>query len=309
MSVFHNKNLRATSQLPQTGYLSQKLQQPDSSPSSSSNSSHRSSSSSGHSKSTEKKKIHKKRMKTRVSKATSAKITSPRTYDGSANYEEFDRWTYEVNNWMDITKFPKSLRVRHIGSFMTGKASKFYYTHVALNPKKYTVDSLGRELFNYCFPPRFRQNMHDNSKKLYRGGEISKIRIRYLESLAARVPDIDDFDIIQQLAKNAAPYLQIEWAEAGFTEDFTSLEEYEESGYRFEQAEELRIYLEKKLARDKIQPSPQYRHNDRQGQHQEEYPQPTNTQNQLPSRNHTRRPRPWEENSCTHSPNFKNYTP
>ncbi|KIJ47608.1 hypothetical protein M422DRAFT_125654, partial [Sphaerobolus stellatus SS14] len=113
-------------------------------------------------------------------------------YDGAANYEEFERWMYEVNNWMDIMKFPKNLRVRHIGSFMTGKASKFYFTHVAPNPKKYTIDSLGRELFDYCFPPRFRQNMRDKFKEASQGRRMIKDYIRYLESLAARVPDLNE---------------------------------------------------------------------------------------------------------------------
>ncbi|KIJ53046.1 hypothetical protein M422DRAFT_243018 [Sphaerobolus stellatus SS14] len=224
-SIFPNQNLCATSQLPPSGYLSQKLQQPDSPPYSSSSSSSSSSNSKDINKAREKKRKYKCRLNERASKATSAKISSPRTYDSAANYEEFERWTYEVNNWMDITKFPKNLRVRHIGSFMTGNTSKFYFMHVAPNPKKYTIDSLGRELFDYCFPPRFRQNMRDKFKDASQGRRMIKDYIRYLESLAARVPDLNEFDIVQQLVKKSAPYLQLKWAEAGFTKDFTSLEE------------------------------------------------------------------------------------
>ncbi|KIJ35984.1 hypothetical protein M422DRAFT_261747 [Sphaerobolus stellatus SS14] len=151
--------------------------------------------------------------------------------------------------------------------------------------------------------------MRDKFKDTSQGRRMIKDYIRYLESLAARVPDLNKFDIVQQLVKKSSPYLQLKWAEAGFTEDFTSLEEYEESGYRFEQAEELRIYLEKKLAREKTQPESQFRRNDRQGMCREEYPRPTQLQNKQNTRHDSRRTRPWEENTRTQSPNFKNYTP
>ncbi|KIJ33352.1 hypothetical protein M422DRAFT_264754 [Sphaerobolus stellatus SS14] len=232
--------------MPPSGYLAQRFRNPGD-PSSSSPSS---SSSSGSSHAATKKKKYKARVKRRLSEATSVKISSPKPYDGSANFDEFERWTFDVTNWFDITKFPRKLRVRYMSAFLTGKAAKFYFAHVAPNTKLYTVKSLGKELFDYCFPSRFRQMMCERFYESTQGRRPIRDYIHHLRSLASRVPELNDFSMIQQLVKSAAPYLQIKWAEAGFSQDFTSLHEYEEAGYHFEQAEEVRIFLERRLSKE-----------------------------------------------------------
>jgi hypothetical protein len=72
-------------------------------------------------------------------------------YDGTADFDAFEQWTFEVNNWFEMTNFSNQFRVRHIKKVMKGKAAKFHMTFVA-QVNAYTVESLGRELFDFCFP-------------------------------------------------------------------------------------------------------------------------------------------------------------
>ncbi|KIJ27687.1 hypothetical protein M422DRAFT_271110 [Sphaerobolus stellatus SS14] len=129
--------------------------------------------------------------------------------------------------------------------------------------------------------------------------------IRHLRSLASRVPELNDFSMVQQLVKSAAPYLQIKWAEAGFSQDFTSLHEYEEAGYRFEQAEEVRIFLERRLSKEQtlqlMRKVPQHTTSRR-----EEYPRPSTSYQ--PRNNPNRQFRQQPSSSRPRSPNFKQYT-
>ncbi|KIJ30372.1 hypothetical protein M422DRAFT_268134, partial [Sphaerobolus stellatus SS14] len=120
--------------------------------------------------------------------------------------------------------------------------------------------------------------------------------IRHLRSLASRVPELNDFSIVQQLVKSAAPYLQIKWAEAGFSQDFTSLHEYEESGYRFEQAEQEQAQRMFRARFNNTHPTTR----------REDYPRPQSS-SQFRNNYHGQP----KNNSMNHrpgSPNFKQYS-
>ena len=60
----------------------------------------------------------------RIECATKVKIDLPLLYDGAADFEVFERWTYAVNIWFEITDFPKRHRVKQILLFMKGKAEQ-----------------------------------------------------------------------------------------------------------------------------------------------------------------------------------------
>jgi hypothetical protein len=42
-----------------------------------------------------------------MDQAAKIKIDPPVPYDGSSDFETFERWTYAVNVWFKITGFPK----------------------------------------------------------------------------------------------------------------------------------------------------------------------------------------------------------
>ena len=112
------------------------------------------------------------------------KIDSLAPYDGSNDYDTFERWTYAVNTWFDITEFPQSHRVRQMLAFMTGRAAQYYMAFVAPNVKEWTVESVGTGLFNYCFPPAFRRQTRIQFNELTQGKRSIREYLRQLRSIA-----------------------------------------------------------------------------------------------------------------------------
>ena len=88
-------------------------------------------------------------------KSPNLKIPQQESYDESLNFEKFEQICFEANNWFMMTGFPKKYRVCHVKSMLKGCAGQFYMTFVVPKIKTYTMQQLGCDLFNYCFPPTF----------------------------------------------------------------------------------------------------------------------------------------------------------
>ena len=80
-------------------------------------------------RSARKRKNYQKRQKIKLEQMTRIKMDMPTTYDGMP--ELFERWTYAVNTWFEITCFPKRYRVKQMLSFMKGRAEQYFITFVA----------------------------------------------------------------------------------------------------------------------------------------------------------------------------------
>ncbi|KAF8484140.1 hypothetical protein JB92DRAFT_2551183, partial [Gautieria morchelliformis] len=64
--------------------------------------------------------------------------------------------------------------------------------------------------------------------------------LRQLKSMAARLPDITEFQLIQKYWDGAETCIRLKWTENGFTPEFSSLEELEIAAKRNENTEQLR---------------------------------------------------------------------
>jgi hypothetical protein len=168
--------------------------------------------------------------------AASVKIEPPITYDGTPDFDMFEQWVYSINHWFSVTDFPELMRVPHLQNFLSGKANQWFMSFVAPDPTAFTVESLGKDLFNYCFPPQFRRLARQKFSNLTQGDQTLRKFIRELRTLASRLPDITDFQIALRLWDGAEQYLRSAWLRDGFDSEFSSLSQLEESGYRFEQA-------------------------------------------------------------------------
>ena len=71
-----------------------------------------------------------------------------------------------------------------------------------------------------------------------------------LRSFAARLPDINEFQLTQKYWDGANSYLRFKWTENGYTPEFSTLEELELAAERFENAEHLRLSELRKDSRD-----------------------------------------------------------
>lgn len=144
-------------------------------------------------------KAYRHREQIRIEEATKVKIDPPQPYDGSSDFDAFERWTYAVNAWFEITEFPKRHRVRQMLAFMRGRAQQYYMTFVAPDVKEWTVETVGQGLFNYCFPPAFRRQTRMKFNELTQGKRTVWEYLRHLRSIAARLPDMNEFQLTQIL--------------------------------------------------------------------------------------------------------------
>jgi hypothetical protein len=207
---------------------------------SSSDSSSLSSSGDSSARSKRKKKLRKLARKVKEKEArrfaSSIKINPPLTYNGHPDLDTFERWVYSVNHWFEMTDFPVKSRVAQLQNFMSGKAGNWFMTYVARDPTKYTVDSLQKELFNHCFPPDYRRAIRARFNNLSQGSRMLRDFIRELNTIAERIPDISEPNVIQRLWDGAQPYLRSAWLRDGFDPELSTLAQLEESGNRFELA-------------------------------------------------------------------------
>jgi hypothetical protein len=60
--------------------------------------------------------------------------------------------------------------------------------------------------------------------------------------MAARVPDISEFQLIQRYWDRANSYIRLKWTENGYTPEFSPLSELELAAERYENAENLRSF-------------------------------------------------------------------
>jgi hypothetical protein len=127
----------------------------------------------------------------------SVKIKNPFTFDGRADLDLFDQWTYEVDTWCNWNGISDKIVIKILVNFMSGEASKFFMKHVALHQKDWTLKSIYEALFNYCFPPDFKLQLREQLTGAKQGKNNGRDFQRDLETSAVRFPDVTEWQIRQ----------------------------------------------------------------------------------------------------------------
>ena len=76
----------------------------------------------------------------------------PSKYDGKADLDVFDAWTFDIVNYMRFMNVDDESMVQLLAKFVTGDAQVFYMRYVARKQHHYTVARFIRKLFDFCFP-------------------------------------------------------------------------------------------------------------------------------------------------------------
>ena len=127
-------------------------------------------------------------------------------------------------------------------AFMRGHTQQFYMMFIAPDIRQWTVESVGQALFNYCFPPVFRRQMQMKFNELSQGKHSVHEYLQHSRSIAARLPDINKFQLIQKYWDGPNQYLHFKWTENGYTPEFSTLVELELAAERYENAENLQLF-------------------------------------------------------------------
>jgi hypothetical protein len=207
-----------SSEIPEGGGFRARTVAPSSDSSSSSS---ESSESSSEWSSSEDEKESRSRRKLGVSRGV--KIKAPFTFDGRADLDVLDQWTYEVDTWREWNGISDQMTVKIIVNFMSGKASRFFMKHVALRQKDWTVKSVYEGLFNYCFPPDFKLQMHEQLTCARQGTKDVRDFHRNIETLAVRFPDVTERQLRQIFWDGIRTYLRLHLIEKGLSPEHSSL--------------------------------------------------------------------------------------
>ncbi|KAJ7208904.1 hypothetical protein GGX14DRAFT_566600 [Mycena pura] len=127
----------------------------------------------------------------------SLKVKSPFIYDGKADLDMFDHWTYEVDTWAELHGIDDAMTVKLMVNFMGGKASRFFMKHIALRRKNWTVKLVYEGLFDYCFPANFKLQLRERLMSAKQRGSKVRDFMRDIESLSVRFPDITERQLKQ----------------------------------------------------------------------------------------------------------------
>lgn len=203
----------------------------DSSPSSSSdseNSENYTSNDTSHKKKhrSKKKKVrhHKKSLK---KEDESIKLIPPKEYSGKVDIRSYQRFIMESEAYLRDGKVRKERQLRILAHFLNGKAYDFYVQKVASdNPNNWDLYKFFTELYNYCFPLDYKQQMRLKLDRLHqKSGQSISEHVYELEELFSMVGDIPESLKIIKLWYSIKPSIQkIMWRD-GLHPDSSSWDE------------------------------------------------------------------------------------
>ncbi|OSC97146.1 hypothetical protein PYCCODRAFT_1462059 [Trametes coccinea BRFM310] len=112
------------------------------------------------------------------------KIKTPFVWDGTADLDVFDQWTYEIDTWAELNGLPDRVIVKLMIQFMKGGASRFFMRHVATRQSDWTVKLLYEALFDYCFPTDYKARLRTRLEQSTQGRSRVRDFVRDIQQLA-----------------------------------------------------------------------------------------------------------------------------
>ncbi|TFK17821.1 hypothetical protein FA15DRAFT_550508, partial [Coprinopsis marcescibilis] len=109
----------------------------------------------------------------------------PDTYNGHQNIREFQRFMTLVGNYIEDAGVKKNRMIIQVSPFLKGEAFKWYQMEIANRENEITLKDFFKLLYNWVFPPDYRQRQRDAWEKLYQGHKSVK-------EYAAEIRDLQD---------------------------------------------------------------------------------------------------------------------
>lgn len=167
---------------------------------------------------------------------SNVKIKTPFMYNGKADLDVFDQWTYEVDTWCRWHGIDKKTAVQVLVQFLEGKASRFFMRHVSQNLKKWDTKKVYEGLFDYCFPAHFKLELREKMMSANQGSQTVRDYARELEMMAMRFPDITEREVTLIFWQGIHQGLRLYLIEKGMNPERTTLERLIKYANRREEA-------------------------------------------------------------------------
>ncbi|QRW22397.1 hypothetical protein RhiXN_09984 [Rhizoctonia solani] len=197
------------------------------------------------------KKQNKKLEQKVVTQAQSGyKAQSPKTYKGKADIDKLDMFIFSYNLYVSDTRLSDSKAVLTVSQFLDDKAASWYMLNVAPDPGSYSMESIYVRLYDYCFPPDFKDDM----RKLYNEKKQGDLGVQdYFAKLAClqrRLREVTDHQHVLRVWDGAAQYIKVGWALKGMRPEATTCKTLQETVLDIERAHKYKQSIEK-LGNDK----------------------------------------------------------
>ena len=190
-----------------------------------------------------KKKSRKWRKESRVKREerkmlAKQKVDPPGTYDRRPDLAVFDKWTYEVNTWIRLTKYHKPTALNLLVKYTTGTAGKFFMSFIARCEDTWSVRAMYEALFDYCFLPDFKDRLHTQLSNASQRQCRIRDFVRDIEKLASCFPDVNEQAMIQAFWNGIHQSIHLRLIEWGISPEHTSLEQIVRKAISIEASED-----------------------------------------------------------------------
>ncbi|KAJ7678874.1 hypothetical protein DFH06DRAFT_1315850 [Mycena polygramma] len=167
---------------------------------------------------------------------SNAKPDPPFVYNGEANFNTIERWTYEAREWTKESYIRPNMKVSRVSKYLGGRALNWYMRVVAKGAKKWRLKKFFEALFNHCFPVDFRSIQRKKFQSFAQRGHSIKEYRTDLEVLADSVGDITTRGLVVQFWDGADYEMRRRWAGDGFDPETSTLKELEAAAINYEHA-------------------------------------------------------------------------
>lgn len=154
-----------------------------------------------------------------------AKTRPPERWNGEGEFDDYQDWVFHLDHYFKVIEFPKEYQVAEMSQFLSGKARSWFMRVVAKNAARWTVEKVNEALFDAFFPANLRSQFRHEFLTATQGAMHFKEFAEHIKNLASRLPNVDERDAAIRLWHGAQPYLRVKWAEAGFNEEISDLED------------------------------------------------------------------------------------
>ncbi|KAG9074015.1 hypothetical protein FRC06_010993, partial [Ceratobasidium sp. 370] len=189
------------------------------------------------------KKQKKLEKKLAVQARSGYKAQAPKSYNGEADFDKFELFVFNYDNWCLDTQLSVRKRVRNVSRFLDGKASVWYMSNVAPNINTYDMKGIYQGIFDYCFPPDFRENLRRKYMRKQQGDQSVQDYFAELELMRRRLK-ITEGQHVHRAYDGAAWYIKGEWAIKGILPEDTTIEELRTTALDIERAHKIRKSVE-----------------------------------------------------------------
>lgn len=136
-------------------------------------------------------------------------------YDGAADLETYEAFVHKFDSWCRAKELQGRYAVELLNYALTGKAATWYLRHVALDTRTWTMQQVYDELWKYCFPVSFREDMRKKLMHAKQRGCSVKDFAQDIQNVAARYPDIDRYTVKRIFWDGVDSYIRLFWIDKG----------------------------------------------------------------------------------------------